>query len=59
MYKMVGSDKLYSDHDFLIENVNLGKLRKVFMLIEIDVSELEGLKHSKRELNFQKDKSYY
>ncbi|KAM0043515.1 hypothetical protein Hdeb2414_s0010g00342201 [Helianthus debilis subsp. tardiflorus] len=59
MYKMAGSDKLYSDCDFPIENVIVGKLRKVFKLIEIDISELEGLKHSKRELNFEKDKSYY
>ncbi|KAJ0453375.1 putative RNA-directed DNA polymerase [Helianthus annuus] len=59
MYKMKGSDKLYSDHDFPIENVNVGKLRNVFKLIEIDVSEIEGLKQTKRQMNFEKDKAYY
>ncbi|KAJ0567524.1 putative transcription factor interactor and regulator CCHC(Zn) family [Helianthus annuus] len=59
MYKMVGSDKLYSDCDFPIENVNVGKLRNVFKLIEIDMSEIDGLKNAKSQLNFEKDKSYY
>ncbi|MFS7929925.1 hypothetical protein Hanom_Chr04g00338141 [Helianthus anomalus] len=58
-YKMCGSDKLYSDIEFPIENVNVDKLKKVFKLVEIDVSEIEGLKSSKRFLNFEKDKSYY
>ncbi|XP_022014722.1 uncharacterized protein LOC110914224 [Helianthus annuus] len=59
MYKMNGSDKLYSDTKFPIENVNVDKLKKVFKLVEIDVSEIEGLTSSKRFLNFQRDKSYY
>ncbi|MFS7948751.1 hypothetical protein Hanom_Chr06g00563551 [Helianthus anomalus] len=52
MYKMCGSDKLYSDSEFPIENVNVDKLKKVFKLVEIDVSEMKGLKSSKRFLNF-------
>ncbi|MFS8003146.1 hypothetical protein Hanom_Chr13g01210481 [Helianthus anomalus] len=59
MYKMNGSDKLYSDNEFPIENVNVHNLKKVFKLVEIDVSEVEGLTSSKRFLNFQRDKSYY
>ena len=39
MYKMSGSDKLYSDFDFPIENVNVDKIKNVFKLIEINVSE--------------------
>ncbi|MFS7936748.1 hypothetical protein Hanom_Chr05g00419411 [Helianthus anomalus] len=57
MYKMSGSDKLYSDLEFPLENVNVDKLKNV--LVEIDFSEIEGLKHSKRQLNFEKDKAYY
>ncbi|MFS7953298.1 hypothetical protein Hanom_Chr07g00616871 [Helianthus anomalus] len=59
MYKMNGSDKLYSDKEFPIENVNVDKLKKVFKLVEIDVSEVNGLLSLKRFLNFQRDKSYY
>ncbi|MFS7899280.1 hypothetical protein Hanom_Chr00s050994g01779911 [Helianthus anomalus] len=59
MYKMNGSDKLYSDEEFLIENVNVDKLEKVFKLVEIDVSEVNGFSSSKIFLNFQNDKSYY
>ncbi|MFS7945405.1 hypothetical protein Hanom_Chr06g00523911 [Helianthus anomalus] len=59
MYKLNGSDKLYSDTEFLIENVNVDKLKKVFKLVEIDISKIEGLTTSKRFLNFQGDKSYY
>ncbi|XP_022019397.1 uncharacterized protein LOC110919440 [Helianthus annuus] len=42
LYKMSGSDKLYSDIDFPLENVNVDKLKKVFKLVEIDVSEVEA-----------------
>ncbi|XP_022032228.1 uncharacterized protein LOC110933307 [Helianthus annuus] len=59
MYKMSGSDKLYLDLQFPLENVNVDKLKNVFKLVEIDVSEIEGLKSSKRQMNFEKDKSYY
>ncbi|MFS8007670.1 hypothetical protein Hanom_Chr14g01263801 [Helianthus anomalus] len=59
MYKMSGSDKLYSDIEFRIENVNVDKLTQVFKLVEINVSEIEGMKSSKRMLNFARDKSYY
>ncbi|MFS7997572.1 hypothetical protein Hanom_Chr12g01143321 [Helianthus anomalus] len=56
---MNGSDKLYSDEEFLIENVNVDKLEKVFKLVEIDVSKVNGFSSSKIFLNFQNDKSYY
>ncbi|MFS7961939.1 hypothetical protein Hanom_Chr08g00720831 [Helianthus anomalus] len=58
-YKMNGSDRLYSDTEFPIENVNVDKLKKVFKLFEIDVSEVKGLTSSKKFLNFERDKSYY
>ena len=59
MYKMVGSDKLYLDCDFPIENVNVDRIRNVFKLIEINVSEVDELKGAKRKMNFEKVKSYY
>ncbi|MFS7936579.1 hypothetical protein Hanom_Chr05g00417221 [Helianthus anomalus] len=59
MYEMSGSDKLYLDTEFSIENMNVDKLKKVFKLVEIDVFEVKGLTSSKRFLNFQRDKSYY
>ncbi|XP_035843327.1 uncharacterized protein LOC118490144 [Helianthus annuus] len=59
MYKMSGSDKLYSDFEFPLENVNVNKLKNVFKLVEIDLSEVDGLKQTKRQTNFEKDKAYY
>ncbi|MFS7954124.1 hypothetical protein Hanom_Chr07g00626621 [Helianthus anomalus] len=59
MYKMSGSEKLYSDLEFPLENVNVDKLNKVFTLVEVDVSEVKSLKSSKRRMNFEKDKAYY
>ncbi|MFS8002156.1 hypothetical protein Hanom_Chr13g01198791 [Helianthus anomalus] len=59
MYKMSSSDKLDSDIEFPLENVNVEKLKDVFKLVEIDVSEIEGLTSSKRLLNFEIDKYYY
>ncbi|MFS7969295.1 hypothetical protein Hanom_Chr09g00807481 [Helianthus anomalus] len=55
MYKMFGSDKLYSDLEFPLENVNVDKMNKVFKLVEVDVSDVENLK---RIMNFEKDKAY-
>ncbi|MFS7967581.1 hypothetical protein Hanom_Chr09g00787401 [Helianthus anomalus] len=43
MYPMCGSDKLYSDKKFPIQNVNMDKIEKVFKLVEVDVSEVENL----------------
>ncbi|MFS8025015.1 hypothetical protein Hanom_Chr16g01470051 [Helianthus anomalus] len=42
MYKINGSDNLYSDKYFPIENVNVDKLKKVFKLVKlkIDVSKV-------------------
>ncbi|MFS7979290.1 hypothetical protein Hanom_Chr10g00925611 [Helianthus anomalus] len=37
MYKMNGSDKLYSDTEFPIENVNVDKLKKVLMFLKSKV----------------------
>ncbi|MFS7967803.1 hypothetical protein Hanom_Chr09g00790031 [Helianthus anomalus] len=59
MYQVCGSDKLYADEEFLIENVNVDKLEKIFKLVEINVSEVDRLSSSKRFVNFQKDRSYY
>ena len=59
MYKMSGSDKLYSDSEFPIENVNVKKLTNVFKLVEVELSEANSLSQTKRQMNFEKDKSYY
>ncbi|MFS7962803.1 hypothetical protein Hanom_Chr08g00730791 [Helianthus anomalus] len=59
MYKMNGSDKLYSGEEFLIQNVNPNKIEKVFKLAEVDVSETENLASTERLLNFTEDKSFY
>ncbi|MFS7904751.1 hypothetical protein Hanom_Chr01g00039701 [Helianthus anomalus] len=59
MYKMSVSNKLYSDIEFPIENVNVDKLKKVFKLVEINVSKVKGFTSSKRFLNFECYKSYY
>ncbi|MFS7911645.1 hypothetical protein Hanom_Chr02g00120551 [Helianthus anomalus] len=56
---MNGSDKLYSDEEFPIQNVNLKNIEKVFKLMEIEVSEIENLATTARYLNLKKDKSYY
>ncbi|KAJ0935828.1 hypothetical protein HanRHA438_Chr03g0123951 [Helianthus annuus] len=59
MYKMLGSDKLFSDSEFPLENVNVNKLTNVFKLIEVDLSEVNSLNQTKRQMNFEKDKAYY
>ncbi|MFS7905281.1 hypothetical protein Hanom_Chr01g00045841 [Helianthus anomalus] len=43
MYKMCGSDQLHSDSEFLIQNVNMDRVEKVFQLLEIEISEIESL----------------
>ncbi|KAF5804170.1 putative transcription factor interactor and regulator CCHC(Zn) family [Helianthus annuus] len=58
MYKMLGSDKLFSDTEFLIENVNVNKLKNVYKLIEVEMTEVKSLNQTKRQMNFEKDKSY-
>ena len=47
MYKMSGSDKLFSDSEFPLENVNLNKLAKVFKLIEVELSTVNTQKVEK------------
>ncbi|MFS8007725.1 hypothetical protein Hanom_Chr14g01264421 [Helianthus anomalus] len=59
MYQVCGSDKLYSDEEFPIQNVNVDKIEKVFKLVEVVMSKIENLLSSKQFLNFQKDKAYY
>ncbi|XP_035830911.1 uncharacterized protein LOC118480265 [Helianthus annuus] len=46
---MCGSDKLYSDNEFPIENVNVNKLKQVFKLVEIEVSEIEGFEKFQKQ----------
>ena len=43
MYKMLGSDKLCSDYEFPIENVNVNKLKNVYKLIEVELTEVKSL----------------
>ncbi|KAJ0458571.1 hypothetical protein HanRHA438_Chr15g0735231 [Helianthus annuus] len=52
MYKMLGSDKLYSDSEFLLENVNASKLTNVFKMVEIKLSEVKSLKQTKKANEF-------
>ncbi|MFS7919402.1 putative transcription factor interactor and regulator CCHC(Zn) family [Helianthus anomalus] len=59
MYKMIGSDKLFSDDEFPIQNVNLKRLEKVFKLVEIEVLKVENLARTASYFNYKKDKSYY
>ncbi|MFS7976765.1 putative GAG-pre-integrase domain-containing protein [Helianthus anomalus] len=59
MYNMLDSDKLLSDSEFLIENVNMNKLTNVFKLVEVELSEVNELSQTKRKMSFVKDKSYY
>ncbi|MFS7948448.1 putative transcription factor interactor and regulator CCHC(Zn) family [Helianthus anomalus] len=59
MYKMLGSDKLFLDSEFPIENVNLNKLTNVFKLVEVELSEVNNLSQTKRKMNFEKNKTYY
>ncbi|KAJ0581525.1 hypothetical protein HanHA300_Chr04g0142031 [Helianthus annuus] len=58
MYKMLGSDKLFSDSEFPIENVNLSKLTNVFKLVEVDLSEVNNLSQTKSKMSFEKEKDY-
>ncbi|MFS8034859.1 hypothetical protein Hanom_Chr17g01586121 [Helianthus anomalus] len=59
MYKMVRSDNLFSDDEFLVQNVYLEKLEKVFKLVEIEISEIKTLATDARILNFKREKSFY
>ena len=47
MYKMMGSDKLFSDSEFPIENVNMNKLTNVFKLVEVELSAVNTLSQKK------------
>ncbi|MFS7904788.1 hypothetical protein Hanom_Chr01g00040141 [Helianthus anomalus] len=58
MYQVCGLDKLYSEEEFPIQNINVDNLQKVFKLVEVELSEVENFSNSKRFLNFQKDKAY-
>ncbi|MFS7945879.1 hypothetical protein Hanom_Chr06g00529301 [Helianthus anomalus] len=38
---MIGSDKLFSDIEFPIQNVIVDKIDKVFKLVEIETAEID------------------
>ncbi|KAJ0934391.1 hypothetical protein HanRHA438_Chr03g0106871 [Helianthus annuus] len=50
MYKMSGSDKLFSDSEFPLENVNLNKLTNVFKLVEVEFSAVNNLSRKKERV---------
>ncbi|KAJ0434381.1 hypothetical protein HanIR_Chr17g0880921 [Helianthus annuus] len=50
MYKMSGSDKLFSDSEFPLENVNLNKLTNVFKLVEVELSAVNNLSRKKERV---------
>ncbi|KAF5775109.1 putative transcription factor interactor and regulator CCHC(Zn) family [Helianthus annuus] len=54
MYKMSGSDKLFSDSEFPLENVNLNKLTNVFKLVEVELSAVKNLSQKKEGINNKK-----
>ncbi|MFS7962404.1 hypothetical protein Hanom_Chr08g00726251 [Helianthus anomalus] len=58
MYKMMGSDKLFSDSEFPIENVNMNKLTNVFKLVEVELSAVNNLCQKKGKIKFEKEKVY-
>ncbi|KAJ0441294.1 putative transcription factor interactor and regulator CCHC(Zn) family [Helianthus annuus] len=58
MYKMLGSDKLFSDSEFPIENVNMNKLTNVFKLVEVELSAVNNLSQKKSKMRFEKEKVY-
>ncbi|KAJ0940813.1 putative transcription factor interactor and regulator CCHC(Zn) family [Helianthus annuus] len=58
MYKKLGSDKLFSDSEFPIENVNMNKLTNVFKLVKVELSEVNNLSQTKRKMSFEKEKVY-
>ncbi|MFS7919994.1 hypothetical protein Hanom_Chr03g00219101 [Helianthus anomalus] len=47
---MIGSDKLFSDIEILIQNVILDKIDKAFKLVEIEKSEIEKIAVKRRKL---------
>ncbi|XP_022032415.1 uncharacterized protein PFB0765w-like [Helianthus annuus] len=42
VYTMTGTDKLYSDFEYPIQNAKLENVEKVFKLVEIDISEVNN-----------------
>ncbi|MFS7890992.1 hypothetical protein Hanom_Chr00s000188g01627761 [Helianthus anomalus] len=59
MYKMCGSDQLYSDTECSIQNVNLNGIEKVFKLVEIKISEIESLTKESEISKIKRNNSYY
>ena len=57
MYKMNGSDKLYSNTEFPSQNVNMNKIEKVFKLVEVELSEIENLTDVQGFSNFRRDRA--
>ncbi|MFS7914835.1 hypothetical protein Hanom_Chr02g00158211 [Helianthus anomalus] len=56
-YQMIGSDKLFSDIEFLIQNVIVKKIEKVFKLVDIEKSEI--VKLVGKAGNLKGKKSFY
>ncbi|MFS7981055.1 hypothetical protein Hanom_Chr10g00946461 [Helianthus anomalus] len=59
MYKTFGLDKFFSNIEFPIQKVILEKLEKMYKLVEIEVSKIENLATTARNLNSKREKSFY
>ncbi|MFS7954288.1 hypothetical protein Hanom_Chr07g00628531 [Helianthus anomalus] len=57
-YYMVGSDKLFSDIEFLIQNVIMEKIEKVVKLVEIEKSEIDKFFGKASKKGFYNKPSY-
>ncbi|MFS7936174.1 hypothetical protein Hanom_Chr05g00412371 [Helianthus anomalus] len=40
---MIGTDKLYYDFEYPIQNASIQNVEKVFKLVEIDISEVNNI----------------
>ncbi|MFS8021614.1 hypothetical protein Hanom_Chr16g01429501 [Helianthus anomalus] len=57
-YYMIGSDKLFLDIEFPIQNVNADKVDKVFKLIEIEKAEIDKFAGKASKRTFYNKPSY-
>ncbi|MFS7963446.1 hypothetical protein Hanom_Chr08g00738181 [Helianthus anomalus] len=57
-YYMIGSDKLFSDIKFLIQNVIADKVDKVFKLVEIEKAEIDKFAGKACRKTFYNNPSY-
>ncbi|MFS7962261.1 hypothetical protein Hanom_Chr08g00724571 [Helianthus anomalus] len=53
-YQMIGSNKLFSDIEFPIQNVIVEKIEKVFKLVESEKSEINKLAGKAKNLKGKK-----